>query len=222
MSELGRLVSHIRGLVSEAPRDGKQRVFEVARQLRELRGFKPVIVAGYNVCILALLDEAMVGYGEVHEIVPPYQAVVVDGWRAERVLEAVGWEEGARDMYFLATCPIGGNCVFHLYGFDSEEDLTATAAYLVMLAALDRLAGKALALGLCRERDDCLGYVVSEMKALAPVYRPAPALLDHLSHVTEPHEIYCARDMLLEHARGGARPPGGAGVGEREVPAGGH
>ncbi len=217
MSELGRLVSRIRSLVSEAPRGGKQRVFEVARQLRELRGFKPVIAAGYNVCILALLDEAMVGYGEVHEIVPPYQAIVLDGWRAERLLEAVGWTEGTRDMYFLAACPIGGRCVFHLYGFDSEEELTATAAYLLMLAALDRLAGRALTLGLCREHDDCLGYVVSEMKALAPVHRPVPALLDHLSLVSEPHEIYCTRDMLLEH-----KTPRETGGGEREVPAGGH
>jgi hypothetical protein len=177
-------------------------VFEVARQLREVRRLKPVIVAGYNVCILALLDEAMVGYGEVHEIVPPYQAVVVDGWRAERVLEAVGWTEGAKDMYFLATCPIGGNCVFHLYGFDGEEDLTAVAAYLAVLAMLDGLAGEALAQGLCVERDDCLGYVVSKVKALAPARKPAPALLDHLSLVTEPHEIYCTRGMLLEHKKG--------------------
>jgi hypothetical protein len=201
VSELGRLVSRIRDLVSAVPRGGKRYVYEVARQLGEVRRFKPVIVAGYNVCILALLDEAMVGYGEVYEVVPPYQAVVVDGWRAERLLEAVGWTEGARDMYFLATCLIGDRCVFHLYGFDSEEELTATAAYLVMLAALDGLAGEALAQGLCVEHDDCLGYVVSRMKALAPAYRPA--LLDHLSHVTEPHEIYCTRDMLLEHKRGG-------------------
>jgi len=241
VSELGSLVSHIRDLVGTVPRGGKQYVYEVARLLRELRRFKPVIVAGYNVCILALLDEAMVGYGEVHEIVPPYQAVVVDGWRAERVLEAVGWAEGAKDMYLLVACLIGGNCVFHLYGFDSEEELTATAAYLVMLAMLDRLAGKALTLGLCREYDDCLGYVVSKVKALAPVYRPVPALLDHLSLVSEPHEIYCSREMLLEHKKGagaagetpgqaveGARAPGpapGAGGlrgGEGEVPAGGH
>jgi hypothetical protein len=221
------------------PRGGKRYVFELAGRLKEVRRFKPVIVAGYNVCILALLDEAMVGYGEVHEVVPPFQAVVVDGWRAERVLEAVGWAEGARDMYLLVACPVGDNCVFHLYGFDSEEELTATAAYMVMLATLDRLAGKALTLGLCREHDDCLGYVVSEVKALAPVYKPA--LLDHLSLMSEPHEIYCSREMLLEHKKGaeaageapgqvaeGARAPGpapGAGGlrgGEGEVPAGGH
>jgi hypothetical protein len=201
MSELARLVSHIRDLVSAMPRGGKRYVFELAGQLKEVRRFKPLIVAGYNVCILALLDEAMVGYGEVYEIMPPYQAVVVDGWRAERVLEAVGWTEGAKDMYFLAACLIGDRCVFHLYGFDGEEDLTATAAYLVMLAMIDRLAGEALAQGLCVERDDCLGYVMSKVKALAPVYRPA--LLDHLKHVTEPHEIYCTREMLLEHKRGG-------------------
>jgi hypothetical protein len=210
VSELGRLVSHIRDLVSVVPLGGKQYVLEeVARQLREARRFKPVIVAGYNVCILALLDEAMVGYGEVYEVVPPYQAIVADGWRAERVLEAVGWTEGAKDMYFLVVCPIGDRCVFHLYGFDGEEDLTATAAYLVMLATLDGLASKALTLGLCRGRDDCLGYVVSSVKALAPAYRPA--LLDHLNHVTEPHEIYCTRDMLLEHKKGGGggQEPGG-------------
>jgi hypothetical protein len=201
VSEFGRLVSHIRGLVSEVPRGGKQRVFEVARRLREIRRFKPLIIAGYNVCILALLDEAMVGYGEVHEIVPPYQAVVAGGWRAERVLEAVGWTEGAGDMYFLVTCLVGDRCVFHLYGFDGEGDLTAAAAYLVMLAMIDRLAGEALEQGLCREHEDCLGYVVSRVKALAPAYRPA--LLGHLSHVAEPHEIYCTRDMLLEHKRGG-------------------
>jgi hypothetical protein len=201
VSELGRLVSRIRDLVSAVPRGGKRHVFEVARQLREARRFKPVIVAGYNVCVLALLDEAMVGYGEVHEIVPPYQAVVADGWRAERVLEAVGWTEGAKDMYFLATCLLGDGCVFHLYGFDGEEELTAAAAYLAMLTMIDYLAGEALARGLCRERDGCLGYVVSGAKALAPVYRPA--LLGHLSHVTEPHEIYCTGDMLLEHKRGG-------------------
>jgi hypothetical protein len=211
MSELARLVSHIRDLVSAMPRGGKRYVFELAGQLKEVRRLKPLIVAGYNACILALLDEAMVGYDEVHEIIPPYQAIVLDGWRAERVLEVVGWAEGARDMYFLAACPIGGNCVFHLYGFNSEEDLTATAAYLVMLAVLDRLVGKALKLGLCVEHDDCLGYVVSEVKALAPVHRPVPALLDHLSLVTEPHEIYCTRDMLLEHKRGGGggQEPGG-------------
>lgn len=209
MSELGRLVSRIRGLVSVVPLGGKQYVYEVARQLREVRRFKPVIVAGYNVCILALLDEAMVGYGEVYEVVPPFQAVVADGWRAERVLEAVGWTEGAKDMYFLVVCPIGGNCVFHLYGFDGEGDLAAAAAYLVMLAMIDRLAGEALEQGLCVERDDCLGFVVSRVKALAPAYRPA--LLGHLSHVAEPHEIYCTRDMLLEHKRGGGggREPGG-------------
>jgi hypothetical protein len=203
VSELGRLVSRIRDLVSTVPRGGRQYVYEVARLLREARRFKPVIIAGYNVCILALLDDAMVGYGEVHEVVPPFQAVVVDGWRAERVLEAVGWAEGAKDMYFLATCPIGGSCVFHLYGFDGWEELAATAAYLAALAALDGLAGEALALGLCRERDDCLGYAVSRMKALAPVYSPEPDLLSHLNRVTEPHEIYCTRDMLLEHKRGG-------------------
>jgi hypothetical protein len=216
VSELGRLVSRIRSLVSTMPRGGRQHVYEVARLLREARRFKPVIVAGYNACILALLDDAMVGYGEVHEIVPPYQAVAVDGWRAERVLEAVGWAEGAKDMYFLVVCPIGDSCVFHLYGFDGEEDFATTAAYLVMLAMLDGLAGEALVQGLCVERDDCLGYVVARVKALAPVYRPA--LLGHLSRVTEPHEIYCTRDMLLEHKRGGRGMVGGEG----EVPAGGH
>jgi hypothetical protein len=202
VSELERLISHVRDLVGAVPRGGKQYMFEVARQLREIRRFKPVIVAGYNVCILALLDEAMIGYGEVYEIVPPYQAVAVDGWRAERVLEAVGWTEGVKGMYFLATCLIGDRCVFHLYGFDSEEELTATAAYLVMLTMLDHLAGEALARGLCRGYDDCLRYVVSKVKALAPARKPAPALLDHLSLVSEPHEIYCTRDMLLEHKKG--------------------
>jgi hypothetical protein len=40
VSELGRLVSRIRGLVGAVPRGGRQYVFEVARQLREVRRFK--------------------------------------------------------------------------------------------------------------------------------------------------------------------------------------
>jgi hypothetical protein len=201
--ELGRLVSRIRGLVSEVPRGGRRYVFEVARELRELRRFKPVIVAGYNVCILALLDDAMVDYGEVHEIIPPYQVIILDGWRAERVLETVGWLEGVKDMYFLVACLIDDSCVYHLYDVSSEEELTATAAYLAMIVVIDDLAHEALTRRLCREHDDCLGYVVSRMKALAPIHRPTPTLLDHLARVTKPHEIYCTRDMLLEHKQGG-------------------
>jgi hypothetical protein len=198
------------------------RVFEdllsTLRVLDEMyeRGGGGVVVAGPSECVMMLLDNAVVPYSEVKAVAPAHHAVVAEGWRAERLLEAVGWTEGAKDMYFLVVCPIGDSCVFHLYGFDGEEDFATTAAYLVMLAMLDGLAGEALARGLCVERDDCLGYVVSRVKALAPVYRPA--LLGHLSRVTEPHEIYCTRDMLLEHKRGGRGMVGGEG----EVPAGGH
>jgi hypothetical protein len=199
VSEFERLVSNIRGLVSMIPRGGKRYMFELARQLNEMRRFKPVIVAGYNVCILALLDEAMVRYDEVHEIVPPYQAIVANEWRAERLLEEVGWTEGLKDMYFIATCHVGDKCIYHLYDVNDEEGLLGLAAYLAFLTVLDDLASKSMSLGLCRDHDDCLGFVVKNMKDLAPIHKPNPTLLNHLDRVTNPHEIYCTRDMLLEH-----------------------
>jgi hypothetical protein len=199
VTEFERLVSNIRGLVSMIPRGGKRYMFEVARQLEEARRFKPVIVAGYNICILALLDEAMVKFNEVYEIVPPYQAIMAGGWRAERLLEEVGWTEGLKDMYFMATCLIGDKCIYHLYSPKSKEEIEGLAAYLAMLTVLEDLAYKSMSRGLCRDYDDCLGYVVKNMKILAPIYKPDPTLLNHLGRVTNPHEIYCAPDMLLEH-----------------------
>jgi hypothetical protein len=199
MSGFERLVSNIRGFISMIPRGGKRYMFEVARQLKEARRFKPVIIAGYNVCILALLDEAMVRFDEVYEIVPPYQAIMVSEWKAERLLEEVGWAEGLKDMYFMVTCYVEDKCVYHLYGLKDEEEIVGTAAYLAMLAVLEDLAGRSMTRGLCRDHDDCLGYVVKNMKILAPIYRPNQTLLNHLGRVTNPHEIYCAPDILQEH-----------------------
>jgi hypothetical protein len=198
-----RLASRIREQIVEITVTyDRRRVPAIARLLGRLAGFKPgpVVVAGLDICIMALLDHAMISYGDVDVLVPPFNAVLATSWKAERLLEEIGWPEGrARGVYTISTCLIKDRCVYHLHDMQDEQDLLSLAAYLAFIAVVNDLTTRYHARMQCREPyDDCLKYVVEKLRTLA---RENGMTLStkHLDMVTDPLEIYCTPDILAEH-----------------------
>jgi hypothetical protein len=202
---LAKLVSSIKEQIAgiKATHD-RTRVAKLAKLLGKLASFnpRPVVVAGSNECIMALLDHAMISYGDVHTLVPPFHAILVTGWRAEKLLEEIGWSGGSvRGVYFLPTCSIKGRCVYHLHDMEDDQDLLSMAAYLAFIAVLNELTIKLHGRMYCTELyGDCVKLVIENLRTLARESL-TNITIQHLDKIADPHEIYCTPDILAEHHR---------------------
>jgi hypothetical protein len=199
-----KLASRIREQIAEITATyDRRRIAAVAKLLGKLAGFnpRPVVVAGLDICVMALLDHAMISYGDVDVLVPPFNAVLVTGWRAERLLEDIGWSGGARGVYTIPTCLIKDRCVYHLHDMQDEQDLLSLAAYLAFVAVINDLTTRYHARMQCRELyDDCIKFIVEKMKTLARESGMAMSV-KHLDMVADPLEIYCTPDILADHRK---------------------
>jgi hypothetical protein len=197
-----KLASRIREQIAEITATyDKRRVATVARLLGRLAGFnpRPVVVAGLDICVMTVLDYAMIGYGDVDILVPPFHAVLVTGWKAERIIEEIGWSGGARGVYAIPTCFIKDRCVYHLHDMQDEQDLLGLAAYLAFIAVVNNLTTRYHARMQCREPyDDCIKFIVEKLRTLARA-SGMTMTVKHLDMVTDPLEIYCTPDILAEH-----------------------
>ena len=204
VGKIGSLASSIRRQIVKAVTtyDGR-RVATIAKLLGRLIEFnpRPVVVAGLNTCVMAVLDYAMVGFDDVDILVPPFHAVLVTGWRAERLLEEIGWNRQAEGVYAMSTCLIRDKCVYHFYVIRDEGELQSLAAYLTLIALVNNLAAKSYSRMQCTEPyGDCVELVVEKLRALAHE-TSTPITIKYLDMVTDPHKIYCMPDILAEHTK---------------------
>jgi hypothetical protein len=202
--EFASLASSIREQIARiVAMHDRARVAELAKTLGELARFnpRPVIVAGSNVCIASLLDHTMIGYSDIRTLIPPFHAILVTGWQAERLLEEIGWSGDVKGVYFMPTCLIKGRCVYHLHDMETDQDLLSLAAYLAFIAVLNDLLIKMYGKMYCTElHGDCIKLAIDNLKALARANQTT-MIIKHLDMIEDPQEIYCTPDILVEHRR---------------------
>jgi hypothetical protein len=88
----------------------------VKRYVKRLVELNLTIVSGFPACVLSILDEAMVPYEDVFELIRPYSVVVVKPELAEKIFETMGGEVGKhKPPWFIPTCYVGGLFFFHFY-----------------------------------------------------------------------------------------------------------
>jgi hypothetical protein len=184
-----------------------EELLSAMRMLDEMRGRREgnVVVAGLSECVMWLLDNAMVPYGDVRMIVPLYHAVVAEGWRAERLLEFMGLGEGGRaPLYYVATCMVRSECVYHLYEVATREELFDVASHLAIVTLLARLIAAYMALGMCRGGsaaevyEDCVRRIVSGLLEVAEK-RGDKVFPGIIRRFDRPEEVFCTPDIVEEH-----------------------
>jgi len=164
-----------------------------------------VVVAGLNECVMLLLDNAMVEYDSVRVVAPMYHAVIAEDWRAERLLEFMGLDEGGRaPLYYVATCMIRNTCVYHLYEVTDRNGLVDVANHLTIVTLLARLITAYMALGLCRgERatevyEDCVRHIINSLLKISEK-RKDKFLPEIVRRFDRPIEVFCTPDIIEEH-----------------------
>jgi hypothetical protein len=147
----------------------------------------------------------MIKYDDVRMIAPMYHSVIAENWRAERVLDYMGLEEGASaPLYYVATCIINSTCVYHLYEVTEKRDLIDIAAHLTMVILLARLIATYMLLGLCKGEsatevyEDCVKHIIDGLLEIAEK-RGDKLIPEIVGRFDNPTEIFCTPDIIQEH-----------------------
>jgi hypothetical protein len=159
------------------------------------------IVSGFPACILNVLDEAVVPYDDVFELVAPYSVVAVKPELAEKIVGVMGREvEGARGSWFIPTCYIGGKCVYHVYNA-RNLDLDFIAKHIVILRHVNDLIADYIVFGRCKGESpadvfiSCVGRLSNELVDIAR--RKGDELLVRV--LSDPFKVYCTPDIVVRH-----------------------
>ena len=177
----------------------------VKQYVKRLVELNLTIVSGFPACVLSILDEAMVPYEDVFELVTPYSVVAVEPELAEKIFETMGGEVGKhRPPWFIPTCHIGEKCFFHVYNA-KELDPTFIAKHIVILRHVSDLLTEYALLGMCGGKNpadtymNCLKRLASDLLDIAK--RRENELLTRV--LSDPFKVYCTPDIVIKHGGGG-------------------
>jgi hypothetical protein len=158
------------------------------------------IVSGFPVCIMILLDEAMIPYESVFELVMPYSVVVVGPEQAARIVETLGGREAPGPLY-ISTCYVNEECIYHTYDARKTDHLFI-AKHIILLRHISDLIAEYILFGRCRGGSlaemymNCIKRITNELADIAR--RKGNKLL--LGKVLDnPFKLYCTPDIVLEH-----------------------
>jgi hypothetical protein len=159
------------------------------------------IVAGFPICIMILLDDAMVPYESVFELVEPLSVVVVTPEQAERIAEAQGGRGAPSGPLYISTCYLNKECVY--YAYDARKtDRELIAKHIVLLRYVNGLIAKYIVSGRCRGSRladvymDCIKRVAGELAGMAGIKGDRPLLNKVLD---DPFKLFCSPDTVLDH-----------------------
>jgi len=175
----------------------------IKRYVKRLFELNLTIVSGFPACVLSILDEAMVPYEDVFELVTPYSVVAVEPELAEKIFETMGGEVGKhRPPWFIPTCHIGEKCFFHVYNARGL-DLVYIVKHIVILRHVNDLITEYIVFGRCEGEApsevyvNCLKQLVNEMLDIAK--RKEYELL--VKAIDDPFKVYCTPDILIKHGQ---------------------
>jgi hypothetical protein len=159
------------------------------------------IVAGFPVCIMVLLDDAMIPYESVFELVEPLSVIVVTPEQAERIAEAQGGRGAPSGPLYISTCYLNKECIYHAYDA-RKTDHELIAKHIVLLRHVNDLITNYIMSGRCRGSRladmymDCIKRIAGELADMARMGGDR-LLLDKV--LDDPFKLFCSPDIVLDH-----------------------
>jgi hypothetical protein len=159
------------------------------------------IVAGFPICIMMLLDDAMIPYESVFELVEPLSVVVVTPEQAARIAEAQGGRGAPSGPLYISTCYLSKECIY--YAYDARNtDHEFIAKHIVLLRHVNVLITEYIMSGRCRGGSladaymNCIRRITGEVAGIARRWG-GRLLLDKV--LDDPFKLFCNPDIVLQH-----------------------
>jgi hypothetical protein len=198
--EVSRILSEFKRLLTNrVPLLNEERVFK--RYVGRVVDLNLTIIAGFPVCIMMLLDDAMIPYESVFELVAPYSVIVVTPEQVARITEAKGDREAPSGPLYISTCYLNEECIYHVYDA-RNTDHEFIAKHIVLLRHLNNLVAEYIMFGRCKGERlavaymNCIKRVADEVADIAR-RRGNKLLLDKV--LDDPFKLFCSPDVVLEH-----------------------
>jgi hypothetical protein len=158
------------------------------------------IIAGFPICVMVLLDDAMIPYESVFELVEPLSVIVVTPEQAERIAEAQGGRGAPGGPLYISTCYLSKECIYHAYDA-RKTDRELIAKHIVLLRHVNGLIANYIMSGRCRGSRladmymDCIKRITGELAGIARMGGDR-LLLDKV--LDDPFKLFCSPDIVLD------------------------
>ena len=187
-----------RFLILSVPSPGEEAT--VIRYVERVADRNLTIIAGFPICIMILLDDAMIPYKSVFELVEPLSVIVVTPEQAERIAEAQGGRGAPGGPLYISTCYLNKECIY--YAYDARKaDRELVARHIVLLRNVNGLIANYIMSGRCKGSRladmymDCVKHIAGELAGIARMGGDR-LLLDKV--LDDPFKLFCSPDIVLD------------------------